>query len=454
MGFNKIYNWIRHSKLPPSYLFKNRLVSDKDNRPKNIFNDQSSTFRSNLWSKLNKKNTQLFELYSFNKLLTNTLYLLLVLSVFYITFGITPVEFVNSMVFLVWRSADIFWSLYANIATLLFGFFQLFSKILPKIFYPNFKTNEVSSKKKLNINKEPVNQSDFKNYLYEENNFLLIENLFKTTKKKNIEDDVAVLKKYYQTSEALQGLSKVVAKVNKQTTEGVMSSNEDRWSFSEFLKKKDNSFNLVFNKNDGLVLKDFNESLEVKLSKKLAYRWAYKYSINSSAYLKFLDNLSSKDLTTNNSTSLPLGDTQSYLNKNSYLGDSYNWLSLKSKNLYQNNWNSLDSKKKIKLNREVAVNKESFNNINKGYLLLEKCYKEDFDTKLVSNLPAKGVDRSLEFFDILDLYVINNIFSNTVNGNTFYKFKLTNYKTLIDFRSEEVSLSKVRWLNSLNINIK
>ena len=58
MLFSRVYNWIKYKTLPPSTLFLNRLVVERDSKHRRILSNLGLTFRNSKWSSYARTNVQ------------------------------------------------------------------------------------------------------------------------------------------------------------------------------------------------------------------------------------------------------------------------------------------------------------------------------------------------------------------------------------------------------------
>ena len=79
--FSKVYNWLKYKTLPPSFLFLNRLLVERDSKHRRITSNLGVTFRNSKWSTYVRTNINVAAKRSYAAVLMQTLLISVVLAV-------------------------------------------------------------------------------------------------------------------------------------------------------------------------------------------------------------------------------------------------------------------------------------------------------------------------------------------------------------------------------------
>lgn len=418
MGFNKIFNWLRFITLPPSYLFNNRLFIERNSRNKKIFNNFGWTYKSNVWSKQKTKNLDFLLV---KKTTLNYIGVVALVVLVYIYYANPATLFlfisgnpaVHSVYFFFWRVVDyfsffLFHFCFIGVTFLVSLYTKLFSFIYPN-FQASRKLNQVSY---LNYSGDALlaggSNKFLLNYLYKNNKYLLLENLFSTTtpgsppfllfyKKLFKVNYLLQLTKLQKSRRGFKFLTKdisVVLNYELQLKKLNLKFKKPRWELSSLVRKESTLFihKLTFSTWNKLLFTNrelfFLNTKFINYFKKFEYfKWLYKYSIIHSRSLHSLDtlNLKSYNLGLLNTTfqALPQNSIYNYYNAsiqqnllltstlsrtlNPGVGDLFkSSLELANFNSYNNwvlNYKYLSKSFSWLLIRTKLLNKPNFNNL-------------------------------------------------------------------------------------------
>jgi len=176
MTFTRMFNALRYSSLPPSYLYKSKLFFDRMNKNRNISSLHDNTYKSSLWSKNFTINIDW--LLNFTNVIKVNYLLFILFVLLNIFFDFFLIRF---MFFTVWKCADIIDNLFINLSFFSWLVFSSAAQLLTSYFYPNLskltKINAIDEIKYPLYNNRH-NTLILKKYLYNNNTFSFTTSTF------------------------------------------------------------------------------------------------------------------------------------------------------------------------------------------------------------------------------------------------------------------------------------